>query len=401
MNILIIDEEFPYPLNSGKNIRNFNLARHLAKSNRVYYLAYGRDESDGFRFMASAGMTPIAVDEIDRKQTGPAFYLKLLMNIFSPRPYIVTSHYSARFESKLVDLLKETGFDILAAQWTPYALFMKNIKNVKKILLTQNIESAIWQRYYENESNPLRRWYINLQRKKIDNFERQCLTWVNGATAVSESEATTLKELNKNCPVEIIENGVDIEYFSPKQTEVDPNLLTFTGSMDWRPNQDAVLYFVQEIFPLLKNINPRVKTLIVGRTPPEKIKTLSRIDGIEVTGTVDDVRPYIARAALYIVPLRIGGGSRLKILEAMAMKKPVVSTTIGAEGLYVGDGENIILADNPHYFAEACAGALRDREASAALAENGFNLVHQRYSWNTIGDRLQDFFNMVLTGKTV
>lgn len=399
MNILVIDEEFPFPLNTGKRIRTFNLTKGLTKYNQVSFLAYGDSKTDSYQFMKDNKIIPFTVPPPDRNKSGIKFYGKLFTNLFSPYPYIVTSHYTDLFHKRLLRLIEENEYDILVCEWTPYALFIKNISSLKKIIVAHNIESMIWQRYYENEKNLLKQWYIKIQQQKVLNFEKNCFQWADGATAVSGNDANIIKTFNLNYEPEVIENGVDLNYFRPSDNLVDLNTLVFTGSMDWRPNQDAVLYFVNEIFPLLKEQRPQIKVFFVGRNPPQHILKLNEIEGIDVTGTVDDVRGYIAKAGLYIVPLRIGGGSRLKILEAMAMKKAIISTTVGAEGLNVKNGVDIILRDKPDDFARAVLETLENQKLRNSFAENGLKLVRQHYGWDKISLKLNNYLEKVVQSK--
>jgi len=395
LNILIIDEEFPYPQDTGKCIRSFNLARGICDTHRVSYLAYGDSASEAFKYMQNQGMTPHTVPPVDRRKTGWRFYCRLLANLFSRYPYIVTSHYSRLFRNKVLELAKSGFYDIVICEWTPYAIFIKDIPKLKKIIVAHNIESSIWARYEANASNPLTRLYISIQRKKIEAFERRCFSWANGATAVCKKDAEVIKGFRVSCPVEIIENGVDVSYFKPWHQPADGNMIVFTGAMDWRPNQDAATYFVNEILPLIRQRRPLVKLAFVGRQPPKHILKLAKIPGVAVTGTVDDVRPYIAKAALCIVPLRIGGGSRLKILEAMAMEKPVVSTSIGAEGLQVRDGKNILIADSPEDFAKAVLICLDDVDLRKSLAIQGRRLVETNYRWEDQAKKLSNYINEI------
>ncbi len=391
MKLLVIDEEFPYPLNTGKRIRTFNLVRELTREHQVSYLAYGDRASQASEFLLRNNITTHAVPPPDRRQSGPKFYYRLLANLFSKYPYIVTSHYTSEFQSRLMHLIESEKFDLVICEWTPYARFIRDIKNARKVIVAHNIESTIWERYERNETNPLKKYYIGVQYRKVLAFERSCFGWADGATAVTRQEAETIRSFGTKYEPAVIDNGVDTEYFAPKQTTIDPNTLVFTGSMDWRPNQDAALYFAAEILPILRNECPGIKAIFVGRNPTKQITDLGRIDGITITGTVDDVRDYIASAALYIVPLRIGGGSRLKILEAMAMQKPVVSTTVGAEGLEVTDGKNIVLADGPDVFAQTVLDCLSDNELTSQLAASGRQLVLDRYRWQQLGKKFSEY----------
>lgn len=396
MKILVIDEEFPIPLNSGKRIRTFNLYRELAKINEVSYLAYGDAQSEAGNVLRENNIKPFGVPMPNRTQSGIKFYVRLLLNLFSRYPYIVTSHYTNTFKNALSQLIKKNHYDIIICEWTPYARFIKDFSYPKKVIVTHNVESRIWRRYRDTETNPFKKIYIAIQYKKVLAFEKKCFKWADGVTAVSKEEASIISRFDFTGQLEVIENGVDIDYFRPLDTTIDPDMLVSTGSMDWRPNQDAAVFFATEIFPIIKKRNTRVRAAFVGRNPPRKIKELEKIDGITIAGTVDDVRPYIAKAALIIVPLRVGGGTRLKILEALAMKKVVISTRVGAEGLDVTDNKNIILADDKKQFAEAVVLCLKDDSLRSRLGEEGRILVEKHYCWRDLGRKLNNYLESIV-----
>jgi sugar transferase (PEP-CTERM/EpsH1 system associated) len=391
MKILIIDEEFPYPLDTGKRIRSFNLARALSCNHEISYLAYGQVGSAGYEQLGGQNLRPIAVDPPDRRQSGLKFYFRLLLNLLSPYPYIVSSHYTDRFAAQLQEIVETGQIDCILCEWSPYAIFLRDLKGPKRIIVAHNVESAIWRGYEAKENNPFRRLYIAIQSRKVAAFESECFGWAEGATAVSEADADLLRRYAPGYDIEVVENGVDIDYFRPQIRGVNEDMLVFTGSMDWRPNQDAAIFFAHEIFPILRQRRPSLNIFFVGRRPGRKIRELARIPGFYVTGTVDDVRPYIAEAAVYVVPLRIGGGSRLKILEAMSMKKAVVSTAVGAEGLRVCDGENIIIRDDPQGFADAILACIDDKALAARIGESGMETVHRYYRWDELGKKLSDY----------
>ena len=399
LKLLVIDEEFPYPLNTGKRIRTFALTKALTVHHDISYLAYGTSGSDSYRHLERNGIHCFAVPSPDRRQEGAGFYARLLGNLASSLPYIVTSHYTARFNKMLRELVSEHAFDLIICEWTPYAIYLKSLSGPKAIIVAHNIESHIWRRYLENERNPSKWAYIALQREKVEKFERSCFKWADGATAVCDSEADAIARLGVDYPVQTVENGVDLDYFHPIDAKIDHGTLVFSGSMDWRPNMDAVEYFVNEIFPLARASRPDLRFVVVGRKPPRHIRDLGRLDGVTVTGTVDDVRPFLASAALYVVPLRIGGGSRLKILEAMAMRKAVLSTTIGAEGLNLSPGENIIIRDEPEEFADAIIQYMDDTETSGRIAQQGRKLVERQYGWERLAEKLHRYITSVVQSR--
>ena len=396
MKILFIDEEFPYPLNSGKRIRTFNLTRYLADHNDVSYLAYGEENSDSFKHLKNNKINPIAVEPPDREQSGIKFYFRLFLNLFSSYPYIVTSHFTERFQNKLIQLIYQDNYDLVICEWSPYAIFLRDLKNTKSVIVAHNIEASIWRRYEKNEKNIFKKIYISIQRKKVAKFEQSCFNWTNGATAVSKGEALEIKSYNVPYEPEVVDNGVDTEYFHPTDEPIDNNYLVLTGAMDWRPNQDASVYFTEEILPLIQEIKPNCKVAFVGRNPSRQVTDLTKNKSVIVTGTVDDVRPYIAKSIVFIVPLRIGGGSRLKILEAMSMKKAVVSTSVGAEGLNITNKENIILADNPETFAQAVIDCIDNKSLNQKLANNGKALINSSYRWDILGEKFNNYLKKVV-----
>jgi glycosyltransferase involved in cell wall biosynthesis len=326
MRILVIDEEFPYPLDSGKRIRTFNLVSRLAVRSEVHYLAFGSSESESFAALSRAGMNPIAVPANLPPQSGPMFYARLAANLFSEYPYIVQRHFSPIFQNHLNQAISRIRPDLILCEWTPYAVYVQQNPGIPRVVVAHNIEQRIWERYYEHEESLLKKWYIGRQKAKVGSFERRVFNFVEGAVAVSESEASEIRSLNPDLYVQVVDNGVDLDYFVPSPDEHQVGSLVFVGAMHWRPNQDAVQYFVDEILPLVRSGRPDVSIAVVGQAPPAHIQKLDSLPGVHIVGRVDDVRPYVDAATVYVVPLRIGGGTRLKILEALAMSKAVVST---------------------------------------------------------------------------
>ncbi|HEY0715757.1 MAG TPA: glycosyltransferase, partial [Polyangia bacterium] len=239
-----------------------------------------------------------------------------------------------------------------------------------------------------------------LQWKKLLAYEGKAARWFDHNIMVSDEDVATMKRLYGVTNCSSIPTGVDSDYYQPMPGpnggEGEGNDLVFTGSMDWLPNVDGITWFANEILPLLRRELP-VKVWVVGRKPSAAVKELAaRHPDIEVTGTVDDVRPYIGRGRVYIVPLRIGGGTRMKIYEAMAMGKPVVSTRIGAEGLPVNDGQDIALADTPADFAARVLGLLRNPEQRRILGAAGRTLVTENYSWQGVARRFTQICESVV-----
>ena len=276
-----------------------------------------------------------------------------------------------RFDCAVVDHLAPTSYfpDL------PHAIFFQH-----------NVETVIWRRHVEHAPDPLRRAYFRLQADRMYHYERGVSRASGHIVAVSQTDADEMRRLFDVTRVTEIPTGVNIEYFLPPTPSPAATAdLVFVGSMDWLPNVDGVLYFVREILPLIRKHRPQASLAIVGRTPPPKIVELAAGDPrIQVTGTVPDIRPYLWNSAVSIVPLRIGGGTRLKIYEAMAAQIPVVSTTIGAEGLSVNPPHDIRLADSPQDFASHCLELLASSELRARQSRAAWEMVNANFSWEHV-----------------
>jgi glycosyltransferase involved in cell wall biosynthesis len=258
---------------------------------------------------------------------------------------------------------------------------------VPAVLFTHNVEAEIWRRHADNASNAVSRLLLKQQWQRMLRFERDALTRFDLVLAVSDTDRRTLERLYPGAlrnPVHVVQTGVDTSYFTPMPRQERRAHLVFTGSMDWLPNEDGMTYFVRDILPLIRQAEPDVTLSIVGRNPTPAVQRLAQTPGIEVTGRVDDVRPHVAAGDIYVVPLRIGGGTRLKIFEAMSMSRAVVSTTIGAEGLPVTSGRDIVIADEPALFAESVVRLIRDADTRHRIESAARQLVVSRYDWAAV-----------------
>jgi glycosyltransferase involved in cell wall biosynthesis len=385
LRVLAVDEEVPFPLNTGKRLRTFNLLRRLQERHRITWVCYG-DLPEGLPALPNVDLVTLKSPLIP--QQGPAFYLALLRNVLSPLPYVVDRHYSAAMRETIAGLLGRESYDLLYCEWTPYTRVLADfLDGYPSVLSTHNVEALIWQRLRETEANLAKKLYIGLQCRKMFHFEKQAVGHYTAVTAVSDPDRQLLAEWYGADQATVVPNGVDEACFVPRDEPVLPGSMVFTGSMDWRPNQDAMKFFLNEIYPLVLKELPGASLAIVGRQPPAWLSEMAtRFPNVTVTGTVADVRPHIATAALYIVPLRIGGGSRLKILEALAMEKIVLSTGIGAEGLDLADGKDLLLADGAAAFARTAVDVLKRREAYLPLAAAGRWRVLDSYTWGAIAN---------------
>lgn len=392
LRVAVIDEELPYPLDSGKRIRTFELLRRLAPRHDVTILAHEHADAGETRSaeaaLRAAGIAVRLVSRALAAKQGPGFYLRLLANLASSRPYSVDANCTRSLRGGLKQLARE-DFDLWHFEWTPLAALGEEVAERPRVVVAHNIETLIWQRYAALERHPLKRRYIAEQARKFERFERHVLRSADRVVTVSGPDADLARRFGAQEPA-VVDNGVDIARFEYRRPAGDANTVLFLGSLDWRPNQDAVGWLLESIWPEIRRQRPAATLSIVGRRPPRWLVDRSReADGVRLATDVPDVRPYLGAAAALIVPLRVGGGSRLKILEALAAGVPVVSTRVGAEGLHLVPGEHALLAEEPGALATAALRLLADEPLRKQLAAAGRQLVEARYDWDRLAERLE------------
>jgi glycosyltransferase involved in cell wall biosynthesis len=380
-----------HPVDTGGKIRTFNMLRELKKRHRITYVALCPPEVNEQVKQSAAEYSheQVWIPWRETKKFSVPFFAELAGNFFlSPLPYVIQKYESPDMGSAVRGLDQARKHDLMVCDFlTPAVnLLAGDARPATKTLLFQhNVESLIWKRTWENTSG-LKRAYFQTQWRRMERFERDACSRVNAVAGVSDEDCSLLRtEFGLTNVVGSVPTGVDIEYHQPPKGERKPRSLAFLGSMDWMPNIDSVVFFCREIFPRLKQEFPNVTLTIIGRNPPTQVKELAANDSsIRVTGTVPDVRPLLAEAEVMIVPLRIGGGTRIKIFEAMASGIPVVSTRIGAEGLPVTHGENILLADTPTDFARVVADLFVQPDLRGRMGQAGLELVRKHYSWESV-----------------
>lgn len=316
------------------------------------------------------------------KKYSAKFYLRLFLRTFSRYPVTVINDYSKDLESKILEVLENGEYDLLVCDFLQPSFNFRKITGHPTILFQHNVESVILRRHYETTRNPIAKLFWWLEWRKMDRYERAACQRFTAIVAVSQIDQKILEQNYSAKQAYTIPTGIDTEYFSPSGGSIEKNSLVFTGSMDWLPNEDAILFFAHEILGKVKGSIPNVKLTVVGRNPsPRLLNETKKCPEIQVVGRVEDVRPYINNHTLYIIPLRIGGGTRIKVYEAMAMGKAVVSTSVGTEGLPVEDGKHVFLADGAEPFAEAVIKLLIDTETRRRIEISGRDYVRKNFSW--------------------
>jgi sugar transferase (PEP-CTERM/EpsH1 system associated) len=400
MNVLWLNAGLLLPLDKGGKLRTWHLMRHLARRHHISYLSFA-DPS------ASAATLDGMLDVCRSLETVPRrdppkgtwrFRLDAARYIPQRVPYAIAKYRSAAYRQRVSDLVRHKRFDVIVCDFLVPLVNLPEDLPCPTVLFTHNVEAEIWRRHAATAAHPLTRTLLRQQWGRMVRFEGRALARCDLVLAVSHADVATFSRLYAGAarrPMHVVQTGVDTEYFSPRPAPPRPAHLVFTGSMDWLPNEDAMLHFVHDVLPRIRAVEPSVTLSIVGRDPTPTVRQLADHAGIEVTGRVDDVRPDIARSRLYVVPLRIGGGTRLKIFEAMAMGRAVVSTTIGAEGLPVTSGRDIVIADGPDAFARAVVDLIRDHDRRRRIEAGARQLVVDGYDWCAAAQNLEQALTTV------
>ncbi len=407
MKILWLNAGLLLPLDKGGKLRTWHLMRHLAQRHDITYLSFSdpgeqAQEREGMREVAARLVT---IPRQDPGKGTAAFYVDAGRYVIDTVPYAVAKYRAGEYQAALARLLNESRFDALVCDFLPPAVNLPQRLPCPAILFTHNVEAEIWRRHAENATNPLSRLLLGQQWRRMLRFERDALSRFDLVLAVSDADRQTFARLYPGAlkrPAHVVQTGVDTAFFAPMSAagRERPAHLVFTGSMDWLPNEDGMVYFVRDILPRIRQAEPDTTLSIIGRAPTPAVRRLAEQPGIEVTGRVDDVRPHIAAGSVYVVPLRIGGGTRLKIFEAMAMGKAVVSTTVGAEGLPVTHGADVLIADEPARFAQAVVHMIRDVEARRRIEAAARRLVVERYDWSAVAADFEDALERIRNGHT-
>lgn len=395
MHILWIKTELLHPVDKGGRIRTYQMLRALARLHEVTYLTLddGTAAPDALARASEYCTRVEAVPFAPPPKGSVGFYTALLRNLVSPLPYAIARYEVPALRDRLRTLCSSTNVDVVVCDFLAPSINVPDDLGVPVVLFQHNVEAMIWERHAHVATHPLRKWYMGEQWRRMKRFEASECRRVDSVVAVSPQDAEVFRRDYGVTEVPDVPTGVDTDYFV-RQPSVQrkPGTMVFTGSMDWMPNEDGIAWFVDSTLPHIRAAIPTAALTIVGRNPTAKVKALQSSDGsVTVTGSVPDVRPYLASHQLFIVPLRVGGGTRLKIYEGMTMGLPTVSTTIGAEGLPVLNGEHIVLADDPASFAHECIALLNDPARCEQMGTAADLYVRDQFGWDGVAKRFAEF----------
>lgn len=401
MKILFLTTRLPYPLDMGCKIRTWNLFSFAAGRHDITLLTFLHSEPERRWIKAVQSLTPTArIETVEHPDSRfrIARGWTTAARLLSELPYTVVKYYVKAMQRRIETLIARGGFDLVHCDQIHMAQYLIGRASPPVVLNAHNIDSLLLERVAENQRNPVVRRFFHLQQRKMQMYERRVFNAFDHVLTVSSNDQELLATLVPNVVSSVVKNGVDTKYFYPDSPPSESSMLVFTGAMDWMPNVDGVLFFIKEIFPHVRKAVPEALFVVVGRNPPARLlRAVKREPGVMVTGDVPDVRPWLAQSSVVVVPLRSGGGTRLKILEAMAMGKAVVSTRIGAEGLDLVDGREICIADDPLKFAERTIELLTDQSGAKQLGQVARRRVVESYDWKEAGQQLLEAYEQTIS----
>ena len=389
MKILAVTTRSPWPLHEGRALRTYNILREIARNHEVHLATFlqAQEEIDGLHemraFCADVYGEPLYIDHPRRELA-----VDLAADLVSGAPILATKYRRAKMLARVSEWLKTRDYDVLHLDMLHLGEYASLAGQTPVVLVEHNVEAVIIERRIETTRNPLARAYLKYQHGKIARYEKRICESVDEVVTVSELDSEQLQELAPGGSYTAVANGVDSNYFSSQGVAKKPGALVYVGGLNWFPNLDAIRYFTADVLPLIAKRVPHVSLTVVGKLPSEATAAeFKHLPNVKLTGTVDDVRPYIDAASAYVVPLRIGGGTRLKILDALSMSQALVSTSVGCEGLTVTPGEHLLVADDPQAFADAVVNVLSNPELARAMGAAGRSRVCSHYDWPSIARR--------------
>ena len=393
-----------FPPDTGGKIRSLNILARLARRAEIHAVSFADPILDAaaIAVMKSTfeSYTPVFWQEATKRSL--RFYREVLTNQCSALPYFLAKCHRPRFRSTVRELAARKPFDLMFCDFLHTAAPLLDLTFRPRIVFEHNVEFLLRKRKWEVEENPLRKVVLGAEWKKTRTIEAKVCRFFNHIIAVSGQDQQTLASEFGIKNVSVLPTGVDTDFFRPLDERPQPGRLVFVGSMDWDPNEDGILWLLREVYPRIRQAVPDASLSVVGRNPSLHLRAVAAKEpGVEITGWVPDVRPHLSRAAVVLVPLRVGGGTRIKIPEAMAMGKAVVSTPVGAEGLPFCDGREIRIAEQPEEFAQAVIELLRNAPLRNSIGRLALKEIASRYSWDVVVDKLETILEQVARPRTL
>jgi polysaccharide biosynthesis protein PslH len=399
VRLLFLSHRLPYPPHSGAAIRTWNILRLLAAEFEVEGLCFDRPDRHlahvplADRMAAMNAQGRFALLPIPQLASRARLAADHLRSVATGRPYTWYVHESRAAQRALAEVLRRFDPHVVHVDSMDMVRLLPLLEGRPTVVTHHNVESQLLARRSVGAGAAWRQGYLRLQADHLRRAEAEWMPRVALNVVVSPEDERVFREIAPAASYAVVPNGVDVDYFRPVLGPTEG--CVFVGGTTWHPNRDALVWFTSEILPRLRARGERGPVTWVGRVTEEERRAFEGVEGFHLTGYVDDIRPHLARATCFIAPLRFGGGTRLKLLDAWAMGKAIVSTGPGAEGLGGVDGRDLLLAENPEAFADAVARVLRDPGLAALLGAGGRRAVEERFSWTVIGRQMSDLYRAV------
>ncbi|MGO9316196.1 MAG: glycosyltransferase family 4 protein [Terracidiphilus sp.] len=389
MKILWISPFYLHPTDRGAQIRTLGVLKELHKRHEIHFAALNEPQNlEGLQRSSEYSSRHIFVEHSPPRRRSLGIIPQLAGSILNPMPMAVFRYSSRRLKQEIDALIAAEHYDSIVCDFLFSAPNLTNLG--QSVLFQHNVETTIWQRHVEQSSSLLKKYFFQMQAEKMEAYERKICRTVKHVIAVSDIDAARMKRMFGIESVSSVPTGVDVDFFAPHGDAPHISDIVFCGSMDWLPNVDAALFFLSEVLPLIRERLPGITFTIAGRSPDARVlKAVKGLKGVFVTGKVKDMRPYLWGSKISVVPIRIGGGTRLKIYECMAAGVPVVSTSVGAEGLRYQDGKDIVIVDDPGGFAADCVHLLSDDQARRAIAHDALVRAQSEFSWQAVSRKFE------------
>ena len=374
MKILMISPQIPYPYIGGAKMVTYNTIKYLSKNKiDITLLALGRNDGESSNALKKYCNLKIVPFKTNNN------YLKIIMNIFSTKPYFISKYFSQRLIKKIDFILKNNDIQLVHIERLHMAYCAKHIKanySLPIVFRPHNVESSILYGYLKYTKNFFIKKFLKIQYARLYRYEKEIIKYFDKCLAISKIDKNEMIKMNTDLDCMVINPGINI-LKSPKKNIMSDNIL-FVGSLDWKPNEDSLLWFVDKVFPLIKE-EIDINFVIVGQNPSKKIKSLNFIDGIEVKGFVDDLGEYYSDASVSIVPLQYGGGVKIKIIESLLMKVPLIATEVSVDGIDCINQKHLLIAKSEDEFVKAIMFFLKNKDRANEIVENGYEFAKKEY----------------------
>jgi sugar transferase (PEP-CTERM/EpsH1 system associated) len=392
VRILTLISKFPWPLTDGAVIRDFNLLREAAKRHEVSLLCFLVKPSDRDQYGALEPFCKkiVGIDLVRPKWRTVANATRSLV---TPDPFIIREYWRPEMARALEQFVDEERIDVIHSHFLHMSQYVGSKRNAAFVHDAHNLEHVLWQRMERTTGSPLKKIFIRSQYSKLVRLQQNVARASEKCVVLSDEDRIEYRRICPEADVMTVPNGAEVEYWTPRDNTngAEPASILYFGNLSWPPQADAAIYFHDKILPFVRQYVPDVKFYIAGQNPPATVKALAS-QRVIVTGFVPDMREYVARASVVVMPLRAGAGTKHRVFQALCMKKPVVCTAVAAEGIALTHGETALLADDPETFAKATVSLLQDAALRQRLGERGRQLVLDRYDWRAIYERLEEAF---------